>query len=86
MGIVGTVEVDRFKARSDDGKYKTEIVVYEDRIDARTHQKGEDTIGSGLLEAVTVDGFHCNHQGDGVFEVLDPRALGVLVRRLPEAG
>jgi len=76
--------VESFKARSDDGKYETTIVITRSVKDARSHDNPDAAI-PGLKSALTVNGYRCNFIEDGVFKVVnDPRRPGVVVRRVTD--
>lgn len=75
---MGTREVERFKARSADGKHETTIVVRQTMIDAGT-QDDPHAVIPGLKEARTIDGRHCNYKGEGQFEVV---GYGIILTRV----
>lgn len=69
-----TREIDRFKARSDDGTYATTIIVYRDFVDGHI---------PGMREARTVDGHACNRIDDNTFQIVrDPLLPHITVRRI----
>lgn len=69
MAVKYTREVERFRARSDDGSYETVIVVTQDFVDAASLDDPEGAL-PGLKRARTIDGLHCNHLGNDRFRVL----------------
>ena len=79
-----TRELERFKARSDDGRYETVVILYRRMISAATRADPKATI-PGPKQARTLDGFTCNYLEEGLYEVLDhPKFPGVVVRRVFE--
>ncbi|MEX2218600.1 MAG: hypothetical protein WD749_07540 [Phycisphaerales bacterium] len=79
-----TREVERFKARSDDGRYETVVILYRRMISAATRDDPR-AVMPGPRQARTLDGFACNYLDENLYEVLDhPKYPGLMVRRVKD--
>lgn len=77
-------EIERFKARSDDGKYETTVVIYQQMIPAGTRENPRAMI-SGMKEARTIDDDACTPKDD-TGDLWGIVAQGIIVRRVRSAG
>ena len=82
MGAKERREIGRFVARSDDGSYKTTIIIYQDFVDAGS-RGNPNAVLPGTKHARTIDGYACNRIDDDTFEVVnDPLHPETIVRRV----
>lgn len=64
-----SLEVDRFRAKSADGSYETEVVITQDFINAASLDDPQGVL-PGMMRARTIDGQACNRVDDDHYRVL----------------
>jgi hypothetical protein len=74
-------EIDRFLARSEDGKHEVEIVIRQMEVDVAS--RADPTgIGRGMKEARTAEGGRCDCVDEDTFLLKGPPHSGVIVKRV----